>query len=176
MLPVMKVFITQIDLLTYLLCGEAFSFMKNLHEISNTYCLSLFSGLFYISLIFISSVWLWWYTRNYGNLCLFLLGVLLPEHNIKSLHRLLQIDRLSAGDDEQSDWFFEGECVSGMSVQGLRSSRESETAPRPAGLDARREKSRSATFLQPARPNQRGRVRVSDKLEVEEHCSAWNLF
>ncbi|KAL7862290.1 hypothetical protein SRHO_G00137310 [Serrasalmus rhombeus] len=60
------------------------------------------------------------------------------------------------GDDEQSDWFFEGECVSGMSIQGMRSSRESETAPRPAGLDVRREKSHSATFLQPARPNQRG--------------------
>ncbi|XP_036448756.1 G patch domain-containing protein 2-like [Colossoma macropomum] len=75
------------------------------------------------------------------------------------------------GDDEQSDWFFEGECVSGMSVQGLRSSRESETAPRPAGLDARREKSHSATFLQPARPNQRGyHARLNRLPDVAARC------
>ncbi|XP_066523209.1 G patch domain-containing protein 2-like isoform X2 [Hoplias malabaricus] len=75
------------------------------------------------------------------------------------------------GDDEQSDWFFEGECVSGMSVQGLRSSRESETAPRPAGLDTRREKNHSATFLQPARPNQRGyHARVNRLPGVAAHC------
>lgn len=66
----------------------------------------------------------------------------------------------SAGDDEQSDWFFEGECASGIGVQGLISSRESETAPRAAALDAMRENHRSATFLHPSQPSQRGRASV----------------
>ncbi|KAI5618859.1 G patch domain-containing protein 2 [Silurus asotus] len=60
------------------------------------------------------------------------------------------------GDDEQSDWFFEGDCASGIGVQGLISGRESETAPRPAALDSKREKHHSPTFLHPSQPSQRG--------------------
>ncbi|TSM77370.1 G patch domain-containing protein 2-like [Bagarius yarrelli] len=59
------------------------------------------------------------------------------------------------GDDEQSDWFFEGECASGIGVQGLIASRESETVPRAASLDAMREKHHSATFLYPNQPSRR---------------------
>ncbi|MCJ8736678.1 hypothetical protein PDJAM_G00015240 [Pangasius djambal] len=69
---------------------------------------------------------------------------------------LFTTDEGRQGDDEQSDWFFEGECASGIGVQGLISSRESETAPRPAALDAMKEKHHSATFLHPSQPSQRG--------------------
>ncbi|XP_062863646.1 G patch domain-containing protein 2-like [Trichomycterus rosablanca] len=64
---------------------------------------------------------------------------------------LFTTDEGRQGDDEQSDWFFEGECGS-----ALMSSRESETAPRPATLDAMRERHHSSTFLHPAQPSQRG--------------------
>lgn len=55
---------------------------------------------------------------------------------------------LSVGDDEQSDWFFEGDCGSG--VAGLRPSWDSDSQ---LSLDDARP---SPTFLQPARPSQRG--------------------
>ncbi|KAJ4939653.1 hypothetical protein JOQ06_029096, partial [Pogonophryne albipinna] len=51
------------------------------------------------------------------------------------------------GDDEQSDWFFEGDCGVGTSVAGLLPGWDSDGQPdnRPP-----------PTFLQPARPPQRG--------------------
>ncbi|KAJ7988649.1 hypothetical protein DPEC_G00311400 [Dallia pectoralis] len=56
------------------------------------------------------------------------------------------------GDDEQSDWFFEGECgVGGVGVPSLLPGWDSDTPPVLEVPD-----SPSPTFLQPARPSQRG--------------------
>ncbi|XP_077945979.1 G patch domain-containing protein 2-like isoform X2 [Gasterosteus aculeatus] len=54
------------------------------------------------------------------------------------------------GDDEQSDWFFEGDCGVGKAVAGLLPSWESDNQ---LPLEDNRP---SPTFLQPARPSQRG--------------------
>ncbi|XP_049451840.1 G patch domain-containing protein 2-like [Epinephelus fuscoguttatus] len=54
------------------------------------------------------------------------------------------------GDDEQSDWFFEGDCGVGTSVAGLLPSWDSDTQ---LSLEDSRP---PPTFLQPARPSQRG--------------------
>ncbi|XP_029349621.1 G patch domain-containing protein 2-like isoform X3 [Echeneis naucrates] len=53
------------------------------------------------------------------------------------------------GDDEQSDWFFEGDCGAGTGVAGLLPNWDSDSQ---LSLDDNRP---SATFLQPARPSQR---------------------
>ncbi|XP_066550413.1 G patch domain-containing protein 2-like [Amia ocellicauda] len=60
------------------------------------------------------------------------------------------------GDDEQSDWFFEGECGPGIGVPGLLPSWETDSQPELEALDSSLEKLASPTFLQPARPAQRG--------------------
>ncbi|KAM9842475.1 G patch domain-containing protein 2-like [Aulostomus maculatus] len=54
------------------------------------------------------------------------------------------------GDDEQSDWFFESDCGVGSSVASLLPSWDSDTQ---LSLDDKRS---TPTFLQPARPSQRG--------------------
>ncbi|XP_031703416.1 G patch domain-containing protein 2-like isoform X1 [Anarhichas minor] len=54
------------------------------------------------------------------------------------------------GDDEQSDWFFEGDCGVGKGVAGLLPSWESDNQ---LSLEDNRA---PPTFLQPARPSQRG--------------------
>ncbi|KAL6105742.1 gpatch2l [Pungitius sinensis] len=54
------------------------------------------------------------------------------------------------GDDEQSDWFFEGDCGVGKGVAGLLPGWEPDSQ---LPLDDNRP---SPTFLQPARPSQRG--------------------
>ncbi|XP_076833708.1 G patch domain-containing protein 2-like [Brachyhypopomus gauderio] len=69
---------------------------------------------------------------------------------------LFTTDEGRQGDDEQSDWFFEGECSVAVGAQSVLCGRESETAPRPAGPDAGREKPCSARFIQPAPPSHRG--------------------
>ncbi|XP_078007585.1 G patch domain-containing protein 2-like isoform X2 [Phascolarctos cinereus] len=60
------------------------------------------------------------------------------------------------GDDEQSDWFYEGECVSGFTVPSLlpkwAPDHRSEVERMDAGLD----KLSDSTFLLPSRPAQRG--------------------
>ncbi|XP_065822564.1 G patch domain-containing protein 2-like [Labrus bergylta] len=53
------------------------------------------------------------------------------------------------GDDEQSDWFFEGDCGVGAGVAGLLPSWDSDN-------QLSLEDNPSPTFLQPARPSQRG--------------------
>ncbi|XP_074515917.1 G patch domain-containing protein 2-like isoform X2 [Sebastes fasciatus] len=54
------------------------------------------------------------------------------------------------GDDEQSDWFFEGDCGVGSGVAGLLPSWDSDNQ---LSLEDNRP---PPTFLQPARPSQRG--------------------
>ncbi|XP_028835379.1 G patch domain-containing protein 2-like isoform X1 [Denticeps clupeoides] len=61
------------------------------------------------------------------------------------------------GDDEQSDWFVEGECGPAVGLQNLLPGRDPDAPPRPDGPD--REKQRLPTFLQPARPGPRVRIR-----------------
>ncbi|MFT7817395.1 G patch domain-containing protein 2-like isoform X1 [Arapaima gigas] len=60
------------------------------------------------------------------------------------------------GDDEQSDWFFEGECGPGMGVPSLLSGWDGEAPSDLEVFDPGLEKLSSATFLQPAHPTQRG--------------------
>lgn len=57
---------------------------------------------------------------------------------------------LYVGDDEQSDWFFEGDCGVGSGVASLLPSWDSDNQ---LSLEDNRP---SPTFLQPARPSQRG--------------------
>ncbi|XP_071375688.1 G patch domain-containing protein 2-like isoform X1 [Centroberyx affinis] len=59
------------------------------------------------------------------------------------------------GDDEQSDWFFEGDCGAGKGVAGLLPSWDSDSQ---LSLEDERP---SPTFLQPARPSQRGYGRLN---------------
>nr|XP_046268600.1 G patch domain-containing protein 2-like isoform X2 [Scatophagus argus] len=58
------------------------------------------------------------------------------------------------GDDEQSDWFFEGDCGVGTGVASLLPGWDSDNQP---SLEGNRP---SATFLQPARPSQRGKIKT----------------
>ncbi|XP_006632411.1 G patch domain-containing protein 2-like isoform X1 [Lepisosteus oculatus] len=60
------------------------------------------------------------------------------------------------GDDEQSDWFFEGECGPGIGVPGFLPGWETDSQPELETLECGLEKLSSPTFLQPARPAQRG--------------------
>ncbi|KAJ8290452.1 hypothetical protein GJAV_G00013050 [Gymnothorax javanicus] len=60
------------------------------------------------------------------------------------------------GDDEQSDWFFEGECGPGIGVPSLLSGWDTDTPPELEVLESGLDKLSSPTFLQPARPSQRG--------------------
>lgn len=60
---------------------------------------------------------------------------------------------LCVGDDEQSDWFFEGDCGVGSGVAGMLPGWDSDNQ---LSLEDNRP---SPTFLQPARPSQRGRGR-----------------
>ena len=61
------------------------------------------------------------------------------------------------GDDEQSDWFYEGECVPGFTVPNLlpkwAPDHRSEVERMESGLDKRSD----PTFLLPSRPAQRGK-------------------
>lgn len=69
------------------------------------------------------------------------------------------------GDDEQSDWFFEGECGAGMGVPSLRPSWDSDTPP------VLEDKHPAPTFLQPARPSQRGyHARLSRLPGIAARC------
>jgi len=70
------------------------------------------------------------------------------------LAKVIPLSGVCAGDDEQSDWFFEGECGAGTGgVAGLMPGWDS--SDHALGLEAERPASRR-TFLQPARPPQRG--------------------
>lgn len=60
------------------------------------------------------------------------------------------ISLLCAGDDEQSDWFFEGDCGVGTGVAGLLPSWDSDSQ---LSLEDKRP---APTFLQPPRPSPRG--------------------
>ncbi|CAL8300146.1 unnamed protein product [Boreogadus saida] len=71
------------------------------------------------------------------------------------------------GDDEQSDWFFEGDCGAGPSVAGLMPGWDSDSS---LGLEGERPPSRR-TFLQPARPSQRGiQARLNQLPGVSGRC------
>jgi len=65
---------------------------------------------------------------------------------------------LCAGDDEQSDWFFEGDCGVGKGVAGLLPVEDNRPPP---------------TFLQPARPSQRGSGRLFSASDTHSYI---NIF
>lgn len=89
------------------------------------------------------ALWVWWWWWG---------GWMAPPRLTPC--QVIPLSGVCAGDDEQSDWFFEGECGAGTGgVAGLMPGWDS--ADRALGLEAERPASRR-TFLQPARPPQRG--------------------
>ncbi|XP_048830993.1 G patch domain-containing protein 2-like isoform X2 [Brienomyrus brachyistius] len=75
------------------------------------------------------------------------------------------------GDDEQSDWFFEGECGQGMGVSALLPGWDAEAPSELESLESGLDKLSSPTFLHPARPAQRGyHARLSRLPGVAARC------
>ncbi|XP_032864474.1 G patch domain-containing protein 2-like isoform X1 [Tyto alba] len=60
------------------------------------------------------------------------------------------------GDDEQSDWFYEGECVPGFTVPNLLPKWGADHRSEVERIDSGLEKLSDSTFLLPSRPAQRG--------------------
>ncbi|XP_062432649.1 G patch domain-containing protein 2-like isoform X3 [Rhea pennata] len=60
------------------------------------------------------------------------------------------------GDDEQSDWFYEGECVPGFTVPGFLPKWGADHRSEVERIDSGLEKLSDSTFLLPSRPAQRG--------------------
>lgn len=62
------------------------------------------------------------------------------------------------GDDEQSDWFYEGECVSGFTVPNLLPKWGTDRQSDMERMDSSLEKISDPTFLLPSRPATRGEI------------------
>ncbi|XP_021034887.1 G patch domain-containing protein 2-like isoform X3 [Mus caroli] len=60
------------------------------------------------------------------------------------------------GDDEQSDWFYEGECVPGFTVHNLLPKWAPDHCTEVERMDSGLDKLSDPTFLLPSRPAQRG--------------------
>ncbi|XP_028732081.1 G patch domain-containing protein 2-like isoform X1 [Peromyscus leucopus] len=60
------------------------------------------------------------------------------------------------GDDEQSDWFYEGECVPGFTVHNLLPKWTPDHCTEVERMDSGLDKLSDPTFLLPSRPAQRG--------------------
>ncbi|XP_058511609.1 G patch domain-containing protein 2-like isoform X1 [Ochotona princeps] len=60
------------------------------------------------------------------------------------------------GDDEQSDWFYEGECVPGFTVPNLLPKWTPDHCSEVERMDSGLDKLSDSTFLLPFRPTQRG--------------------
>ncbi|ERE73532.1 hypothetical protein H671_5g14180 [Cricetulus griseus] len=60
------------------------------------------------------------------------------------------------GDDEQSDWFYEGECVPGFTVHNLLPKWAPDHCTEAERMDSGLDKLSDPTFLLPSRPAQRG--------------------
>ncbi|XP_015309506.2 G patch domain-containing protein 2-like isoform X3 [Macaca fascicularis] len=60
------------------------------------------------------------------------------------------------GDDEQSDWFYEGECVPGFTVANLLPKWAPDHCSEVERMDSGLDKFSDSTFLLPSRPAQRG--------------------
>ncbi|XP_036103056.1 G patch domain-containing protein 2-like isoform X3 [Molossus molossus] len=60
------------------------------------------------------------------------------------------------GDDEQSDWFYEGECVPGFTVPNLLPKWAPDHCSEVERMDSGLDKLSDSTFLLPSRPAQRG--------------------
>ncbi|NXU71219.1 GPT2L protein, partial [Oreotrochilus melanogaster] len=60
------------------------------------------------------------------------------------------------GDDEQSDWFYEGECVPGFTVPNLLPKWGADHRSEVERIDSSLDKLSDSTFLLPSRPAQRG--------------------
>lgn len=66
-------------------------------------------------------------------------------------------DLFILGDDEQSDWFYEGECVPGFTVPNLLPKWAPDHCPEVERMDSGLDKLSDSTFLLPSRPAQRGK-------------------
>lgn len=62
------------------------------------------------------------------------------------------------GDDEQSDWFYEGECVPGFTVPNLLPKWGADHRSEVERIDSGVDKLSDSMFLLPSRPAQRGEV------------------
>lgn len=65
-------------------------------------------------------------------------------------------DLFALGDDEQSDWFYEGECVPGFTVHNLLPKWAPDHCTEVERMDSGLDKLSDSTFLLPSRPAQRG--------------------
>ena len=66
-------------------------------------------------------------------------------------------DLFTLGDDEQSDWFYEGECVPGFTVPNLLPKWAPDRCSEVERMDSGLDKLSDSTFLLPSRPAQRGK-------------------
>ncbi|XP_072842559.1 G patch domain-containing protein 2-like isoform X2 [Pogona vitticeps] len=75
------------------------------------------------------------------------------------------------GDDEQSDWFYEGECVSGFTVPNLLPKWGTDHQSDMERMDSGLEKISDPTFLLPSRPATRGfHARLNRLPSVAPRC------
>ncbi|KAH0620479.1 hypothetical protein JD844_020991 [Phrynosoma platyrhinos] len=75
------------------------------------------------------------------------------------------------GDDEQSDWFYEGECVSGFTVPNLLPKWGTDRQSDMEHMDSNLEKISDPTFLLPSRPATRGfHARLNRLPSVATRC------
>ncbi|XP_044291932.1 G patch domain-containing protein 2-like isoform X5 [Varanus komodoensis] len=75
------------------------------------------------------------------------------------------------GDDEQSDWFYEGECVSGFTVPNLLPKWGTDRQSEMERMDSSLEKISDPTFLLPSRPATRGfHARLNRLPSVATRC------
>ncbi|XP_012872175.1 PREDICTED: LOW QUALITY PROTEIN: G patch domain-containing protein 2-like [Dipodomys ordii] len=65
-------------------------------------------------------------------------------------------ENMQNGDDEQSDWFYEGECVPGFTVPNLLPKWAPDHCTEVERMDSGLDKLSDPTFLLPSRPAQRG--------------------
>nr|KAF6392098.1 G-patch domain containing 2 like [Pipistrellus kuhlii] len=74
------------------------------------------------------------------------------------------------GDDEQSDWFYEGECVPGFTVPNLLPKWTPDHCSEVERMDSGLDKLSDSTFLLPSRPAQRGYHSRLNRLPGAARC------
>uniref|UniRef100_A0A8C9FUW1 G-patch domain containing 2 like n=1 Tax=Pavo cristatus TaxID=9049 RepID=A0A8C9FUW1_PAVCR len=78
------------------------------------------------------------------------------DENMSEWKGVQEHDVSKLGDDEQSDWFYEGECVPGFTVPNLLPKWGADHRSEVERIDSGLDKLSDSTFLLPSRPAQRG--------------------
>lgn len=108
------------------------------------------------------------------NLSLFYMYVCVCDFFLKSVFNV-QCCASFSGDDEQSDWFYEGECVSGFTVPNLLPKWGNDHRSDMERMDSNLEKISDPTFLLPSRLATRGKV-LKDALEMVDKTQRLDIF